>query len=167
MVAANNLSDIFRQINRRNWLFAKRFSSFPATEKTRHSTSVAACAKTVASFRYRAEQPCGSIWFRCRGLLRHCLQALFVCSAAFCGTGAGHRPVVWLLLRCKAEGPSSQIRLYWSRLLLRCKTVDIKMVSGMLGHYSAGFTLDTYAHVTTAAQREAAKTMGNILSGAL
>ena len=41
--------------------------------------------------------------------------------------------------------------------------VDIKTVSDMLGHFSAGFTLDTYAHVTTAAQREAAKTMGNIL----
>ena len=44
--------------------------------------------------------------------------------------------------------------------------VDIKTVSGMLGHFSAGFTLDTYAHVTTSAKREAAKTMGNILSGA-
>ena len=43
--------------------------------------------------------------------------------------------------------------------------VDIKTVSGMLGHYSAGFTLDTYAHVTTAAQKEAAKTMGSLLSG--
>ena len=42
--------------------------------------------------------------------------------------------------------------------------VDIKTVSGMLGHFSAGFTLDTYAHVTTAAQREAANTMGNVLS---
>ena len=31
--------------------------------------------------------------------------------------------------------------------------VDIKTVSGMLGHFSAGFTLDTYAHVTTAAQK--------------
>ena len=41
--------------------------------------------------------------------------------------------------------------------------VDIKTVSGMLGHFSAGFTLDTYAHVTTAAQKEAAETMGNIL----
>ena len=41
--------------------------------------------------------------------------------------------------------------------------VDIKTVSGMLGHFSAGFTLDTYAHVTTSAQREAAETMGNIL----
>ena len=44
--------------------------------------------------------------------------------------------------------------------------VDIKTVSGMLGHFSAGFTLDTYAHVTTSAQREAANTMGSVLSGA-
>ena len=43
--------------------------------------------------------------------------------------------------------------------------VDIKTVSGMLGHFSAGFTLDTYAHVTTAAQREAAETMGDVLAG--
>ncbi len=41
--------------------------------------------------------------------------------------------------------------------------VDIKTVSGMLGHFSAGFTLDTYAHVTTAAQKEAAQTMENVL----
>ena len=45
--------------------------------------------------------------------------------------------------------------------------VDIKTVSGMLGHYSAGFTLDTYAHVTTAAQKEAARTMDNLLSGSV
>lgn len=45
--------------------------------------------------------------------------------------------------------------------------VDIKTVSGMLGHYSAGFTLDTYTHVTTSAKKEAANTMGNILSGAV
>ena len=42
--------------------------------------------------------------------------------------------------------------------------VDIKTVSGMLGHFSAGFTLDTYAHVTTAVQKEAANTMGNVLN---
>ena len=42
--------------------------------------------------------------------------------------------------------------------------VDIKTVSGMLGHFSAGFTLDTYAHVTTAAQKEAAQTMANVLT---
>ena len=45
--------------------------------------------------------------------------------------------------------------------------VDIKTVSGMLGHFSAGFTLDTYAHVTTSAQKETANTMGNLLSGSL
>ena len=45
--------------------------------------------------------------------------------------------------------------------------VDVKTVSGMLGHYSAGFTLDTYTHVTTQAQRQAANTMANILSGAV
>jgi len=44
--------------------------------------------------------------------------------------------------------------------------LDIKTVSGILGHYSAGFTLDTYAHVTTAVQRQAADVMGNVLSGA-
>ena len=44
--------------------------------------------------------------------------------------------------------------------------VDIKTVSSMLGHYSSGFALDTYAR-TTAAQREAANTMANVISGGL
>ena len=42
--------------------------------------------------------------------------------------------------------------------------VDVKTVSGMLGHFSTGFTLDTYAHVTTAAQKKAAETMGEVLA---
>lgn len=41
---------------------------------------------------------------------------------------------------------------------------DIKTVQENLGHHTAAFTLDTYAHVTTSAQKEAAETMGNILS---
>ena len=45
--------------------------------------------------------------------------------------------------------------------------VDVKTVSGMLGHYSAGFTLDTYAHVTTSAQKEAARAMGKVLARAV
>ncbi len=45
--------------------------------------------------------------------------------------------------------------------------VDIKMVSGMLGHYSTGFILDTYAHVTTAAQKETAKMMGSLLGNSI
>ena len=45
--------------------------------------------------------------------------------------------------------------------------VDVKTLSAMLGHYSAGFTLDTYAHVTTSMQRQAANAVGNFLSGTL
>ena len=42
--------------------------------------------------------------------------------------------------------------------------VDVKTLSAMLGHYSAGFTLDTYAYVTTSMQKQAANTVGNFLS---
>ena len=42
--------------------------------------------------------------------------------------------------------------------------VDITTVSGMLGHFSAGFILDTYTHVTTVAQKEAANSMRNVMS---
>ena len=42
--------------------------------------------------------------------------------------------------------------------------VDIKTVSNILGHYSAGFTLDTYTHVTGEMQKEAADRMGGFMS---
>lgn len=42
--------------------------------------------------------------------------------------------------------------------------VDIKTVSSVLGHFFKGFTLDTYAHVTNAAQKKAAQTIGNVFS---
>ena len=45
--------------------------------------------------------------------------------------------------------------------------VDVKTLSAMLGHYSAGFTLDTYAHVTTSMQKQAANAVGNFLSDTL
>ena len=41
--------------------------------------------------------------------------------------------------------------------------VDVKTLSGILGHYSAGFTLDTYAHVTAQMQEDAANKMGDFL----
>lgn len=44
--------------------------------------------------------------------------------------------------------------------------VDVKTVSSMLGHYSAGFTLDTYTHVTTKMQQEAADKMGGFMDTA-
>ena len=41
--------------------------------------------------------------------------------------------------------------------------VDMKTASGILGRYSAGFTLDTYPYVTTAAQKTTEKII-NILN---
>ncbi len=42
--------------------------------------------------------------------------------------------------------------------------VDVKTLSHMLGHYSSGFTLDTYTHVTTKMQEEAAEKMGSFMT---
>jgi len=41
--------------------------------------------------------------------------------------------------------------------------VDVKTLSGMLGHYSAGFTLDTYGHISTQMQQDAAQKVGGFL----
>ena len=41
--------------------------------------------------------------------------------------------------------------------------VDIKTLSNILGHHSAGFTLDTYGHVTQKMKRDAAVKVGNFL----
>ena len=45
--------------------------------------------------------------------------------------------------------------------------VDVKTLSIMLGHYSAGFTLDTYTHVTNEMQKEAAQRMGAFIAQAV
>lgn len=45
--------------------------------------------------------------------------------------------------------------------------VDVKPLSGLLGHYSAGFTLDTYGHITPAMKQDAAEKVGNFLSATL
>ncbi len=42
--------------------------------------------------------------------------------------------------------------------------VDVKTVSSMLGHYDAGFTLRTYAHVTRQMQQKAAEKMGSFMA---
>lgn len=41
--------------------------------------------------------------------------------------------------------------------------VDIKTLSRMLGHYSSGFTLDIYTHVTDKMQQEAAEKIGGFM----
>ena len=43
--------------------------------------------------------------------------------------------------------------------------VDVKTLSGLLGHYSAGFTLDTYGHITNAMKKDAANKVGGFLAG--
>ena len=45
--------------------------------------------------------------------------------------------------------------------------IDVKTVSSILDHYSAGFTLDTYTHVTGEMQKEAADRMGSFIAQAL
>ena len=45
--------------------------------------------------------------------------------------------------------------------------VDVKTLSGLLGHYSAGFTLDTYSHITPAMKQDAAEKVGSLLSAVL
>ena len=45
--------------------------------------------------------------------------------------------------------------------------VDVKTLSGLLGHYSAGFTLDTYGHITPAMKRDAAEKVGGFLANTI
>ena len=45
--------------------------------------------------------------------------------------------------------------------------IDVKTVSSMLGHSSAGFTLATYIHATNKVQEQAAAKMGSLLKQAI
>ncbi len=62
---------------------------------------------------------------------------------------------------------------YWTRTsdLLRVKSlkngVDVKTLSSALGHYSAGFTLSTCTHATADMKRDAADTIGSVISRAM
>ena len=47
------------------------------------------------------------------------------------------------------------------------KTMDATQNKAGIYSCKSLFTLDTYTHVTTSAKKEAANTMGSILSGAL
>ena len=44
--------------------------------------------------------------------------------------------------------------------------VNVKTLSHILGHYSAGFTLDTYTHVTAQMQADAAEKIGGFMAAA-
>ena len=50
--------------------------------------------------------------------------------------------------------------------LLIAGGADVATVAGLLGHYSAGFTLDTYTHITNDMQRGAAEKIGGFMETA-
>ena len=62
------------------------------------------------------------------------------------------------------------------RIFMHCKKlvfsmvcgvlIDVKTLSSMLGHFSAGFTLDTYTHITNDMQRGAAEKIGGFMESA-
>ena len=45
--------------------------------------------------------------------------------------------------------------------------VDFKTLSAMLGHFSVGFTLDVYGHVTDDMKHDAADKVSGVLKGAV
>ena len=42
--------------------------------------------------------------------------------------------------------------------------MDVKTLSSALGHYDVGFTLRTYTHATAGMKRDAADTIGSVIS---
>ena len=54
------------------------------------------------------------------------------------------------------------LRHSFATTALQCG-VDVKTVSTMLGHSSAGFTLNVYTHSTSRMQQEAARTVGKVM----
>lgn len=45
-------------------------------------------------------------------------------------------------------------------------SVDVKTLFSMLGHFSVGFTLDTYTHITNDIERGAAEKIGGFMETA-
>lgn len=90
----------------------------------------------------------------------HIVEGLDAVWAHFCST----KPC----LPSSIDGGGSHAHLRHTFVTMALQNgVDVKTVSSVLGHYSAGFALDAYAHVTTDTQLKAAQTMGNILSRAV
>ena len=66
------------------------------------------------------------------------------------------------MVRLKVRAPAA-----WTPKFTLKNGVDVKTLSGALGHYSAGFTLSTYTHATAEMKRDAADTIGNVISQAM
>ena len=84
-----------------------------------------------------------------------------------CYMDLDNRPAAGELLGLKWTGIDFQRKtLRIQRRIARQNGGNVKTVSGMMGHYSAGFTLDTYAHVTKDTQIQAVNTVSGILTAA-
>lgn len=75
---------------------------------------------------------------------------------------AGSAAVPGMMRSCRrknegAEAPQPENITAWG------SGVDIRTVSGMLGHADPGFTLRTYTHTSNPMQVKAAETIGNIM----
>ena len=58
-------------------------------------------------------------------------------------------------------GPDCVVRIH--KKLLKRAGIDVKTISNILGHYSAGFTLDTYTHVTGDMKKTTASRIGEMM----
>ena len=63
----------------------------------------------------------------------------------------------------KMLSASHDLRHTFATLSLK-SGVDVKTLSGALGHYSAGFTLNTYTHATAQMKQDAADAIGGVIS---
>ena len=70
----------------------------------------------------------------------------------------------------KAAGIDEKVRFHDFRhiyaTLAISNSVDVKTLASMLDHHSAGFTLDTYTHVTNDMQKDAAEKIGGFIESA-
>ena len=85
-------------------------------------------------------------------------------------TGSYYDPksVTYRLHRIQRRAGVPQIRFHDLRHSFATLTIeqgmDIKTISYMLGHTDAGFTMNTYMHVTDSMQQNVADTMGELLT---
>ena len=98
-----------------------------------------------------------------------CAVRAVVLSRACNEVGHGRSPCAFSRRFCAVKsgaaggGSFHDLRHTFATMALQ-NGVDVKTVSSMLGHYSAGFTLRTYTHATRQKQDEAAQTMGSFMA---
>ena len=98
-----------------------------------------------------------------------CAARAVVLSRACNEVGHGRSPCAFSRRFCAVKsgaaggGSFHDLRHTFATMALQ-NGVDVKTVSSMLGHYSAGFTLRTYTHVTRQMQQKAAEKIGNFMA---